>query len=381
MEAGSLALSVAAQTGRGVANASVYLDGGYAGRTDPEGHFRADGLNPGEYMLRVEAPRYVRREGTVAVGPRAEEQVTWELEPEGSGELALKTNVPRAEVFVNGELKGRSDAAGTFHLRDVPAGSLTVEVRRRRYKPYAGEARVRPGEPTSLEVELEESRRRRPTYLIAGAVMLVFAALGAASLYVFGGDDAANVFAASLSDGARVRAAAERAAEGEARLKTGDLEGAEATFREAAGLAPLDPEHWRRLGDALLRQSKNDDALLAFYEAAELKPNEAEYWSDLGHAFLQKQQFRCAEYVYQKAIDLAPDRFEYHAKKGDVYLTWWKYQEAAAEYKAALKNWPMGDDEGRKDIMSKYEQARPVTGTYPHPQEPNLLKPSQCKPE
>jgi hypothetical protein len=74
---------------------------------------------------------------------------------EQGGRLRIVGNVPGAEVLVDGERAGITDAEGVF-ATDVGSGARRVEVRAEGYASFRGSITVAPGTESELEVNLVE---------------------------------------------------------------------------------------------------------------------------------------------------------------------------------------------------------------------------------
>jgi len=74
---------------------------------------------------------------------------------EESGSLRIVGNVPSADVSIDGELVGTTDADGNF-VTELPAGRRRVEVSAEGYTGFRGSVTVVPGTEAEIEVELTE---------------------------------------------------------------------------------------------------------------------------------------------------------------------------------------------------------------------------------
>jgi len=156
----------------------------------------------------------------------------------------------------------------------------------------------------------------------------------------------------------------------EARLRTGDLAGAEESVRAAMLLSPEDPDavaesaaialargnvaaaiqlalrvlamrpsHSRALlvhGGALLRRGDLPAAATAYRNAAEAVAG-AEAWSGLGDVHRAAGRLDEARDCYDRALALEPRSADLHVALGDVYLEARHFGEARAYYDAALR--------------------------------------------
>ena len=136
----------------GVAGAQVYIDGEPIGAAPLENRE----LRAGEYVLRVEAPRYKPHEETLEIaGGGGERSLDVTLEPDWA-EFAIATEPEGAEVRVGDELVGVTPLK--FELL---SGSHEVVVSKEGFKTWTERLEVTAGEGRSLElIELEPADAR-----------------------------------------------------------------------------------------------------------------------------------------------------------------------------------------------------------------------------
>ncbi len=104
-----------------------------------------DALVPGEYAVRVTAPRYRPFEATLAIAGRGREQsLVATLEPAWA-EVAIASNPAGAEVFVDGASVG-----ATPHVAEILEGEHALELRLPGYKAWTGRVAVTAGQPQAL---------------------------------------------------------------------------------------------------------------------------------------------------------------------------------------------------------------------------------------
>lgn len=68
----------------------------------------------------------------------------------GSGFLEIETSPSNADVFVDNIYRGKSPLT----LKNIPAGSHNIIIKKEDYKDYISEADIKPGRKTSLEIGL-----------------------------------------------------------------------------------------------------------------------------------------------------------------------------------------------------------------------------------
>jgi tetratricopeptide (TPR) repeat protein len=84
----------------------------------------------------------------------------------------------------------------------------------------------------------------------------------------------------------------------------GKLIEAEAAFRSAIELSPMNATHWCNLATACIAQNKLTEALESSLEATKLDPHATEAWHILGVSHLISNNVEEAEFALKKAIDL-----------------------------------------------------------------------------
>jgi len=145
--------------------------------TDEHGYYRIDGIPPGRWAARCEAPDYLPASDTVEIRPGEVTRKDWDLVPAfGSLEGFVrdaKTKQPIrgaiVEVEVAAEGKVRlfrevTDKDGHYRIDRIPAGKWKATVRAAGYGPASQDVEIRPGEVTRKDWELYKA----PTRIIQG---------------------------------------------------------------------------------------------------------------------------------------------------------------------------------------------------------------------
>jgi protein O-mannosyl-transferase len=166
---------------------------------------------------------------------------------------------------------------------------------------------------------------------------------------------------------------------GRALENRGDLAGAEAAYRHAAGITGPDRAdplvslgliHIKegRLADALAESQeavaiaagsgaahnnigmiygiigKSDEALGEFYEAARRNPNYAEPYNNIGFVYAQQKRYHEALQAYEKCLALDPGYAQAYVNRGAVFLATGRADQAIVDFRRALQINPSNAD-------------------------------------
>ncbi|MHC4506963.1 MAG: PEGA domain-containing protein [Planctomycetota bacterium] len=127
--------------------ASVFVDGEYGGVTPVE----IRGLSPGTHALRVQKTGFAPFFGSVDSRGRGA-LVRVQLEPVATGAIDVSTTPTGAEVYLDGELRGRSPLC----LERVRTGAHVLRLRKEHHGAVTLTMRVAAGERTIAEADLED---------------------------------------------------------------------------------------------------------------------------------------------------------------------------------------------------------------------------------
>jgi Flp pilus assembly protein TadD len=94
---------------------------------------------------------------------------------------------------------------------------------------------------------------------------------------------------------------------GHLRARTGNLDGAEITLREALGVASADPALQLALADTLDRKGRTDEALTVVKGVVTAGTRDRHTYGRLGKLLVRAGDFDGAETAYRQAIELAPE--------------------------------------------------------------------------
>lgn len=70
------------------------------------------------------------------------------------GKLGIKSNVPRAEVYLENNLVGSTDNKGSLAIDQLPAGTFQIELRKEGYRTLRATVRIKNGERTAFNAKL-----------------------------------------------------------------------------------------------------------------------------------------------------------------------------------------------------------------------------------
>ncbi len=102
-------------------------------------------------------------------------------------------------------------------------------------------------------------------------------------------------------------------------------------------LGPNDPDIHRTLGAALAALGQLDHAEAAYREAIRRRPMAASCYVDLGTVLQRREQWQEAAEAYQKALELEPSLADAHNDLGNVLRHWQRPGEALTRYLTALQ--------------------------------------------
>ena len=121
----------------------------------------------------------------------------------------------------------------------------------------------------------------------------------------------------------------------------GDYETAIATLRAAIGLRPRDALYLSTLGSAFIETAQYDDAIATLEQACAIDPSLASAWYNLGLALMRCMRVDESAAALRRALSLSPDiAISAHAMLGDMFRADGRFDDAVAEYRAALVRQP-----------------------------------------
>jgi Flp pilus assembly protein TadD len=120
-------------------------------------------------------------------------------------------------------------------------------------------------------------------------------------------------------------------------IEWGRLDKALELFREALSIKPDLAEAHNNIGQIYAIQNKNDDALQEFLQVVKLKPTQALAYNNIGNMYLRQKKYPEAIEFYGKALDLDPDYVDAYVNRGQLLLATGRRSEAITDYRRALK--------------------------------------------
>ena len=151
--------------------------------------------------------------------------------------------------------------------------------------------------------------------------------------------------------------------------KTGDLQGAIASYDQAIAINPDVSEYWFNRGLTLFHLEYFPEAIASYDEAIALKPNHYKSWYNRGGILGELGQFEAAIASFDQAIAIQPHKPEAFAKKGLALLKLGEIGAAISSYEQALDLEPQDPEswyyrgialaviEQYSDAIASYDQA------------------------
>lgn len=119
--------------------------------------------------------------------------------------------------------------------------------------------------------------------------------------------------------------------------KTGDLEGAIASWDKALEINPHLVQAWYNRGSALGDLNRLSEAIASFDRAIELQPNDHKIWTSRGNAFYNLQRWEEAISNWDKAIELHPNSPQVLYNQGCACENLGRVEEAIASFRKVLE--------------------------------------------
>jgi len=146
---------------------------------------------------------------------------------------------------------------------------------------------------------------------------------------------------------------------GDAFLRAQEPARAEFVFSRAVELDPRDPEHRRKLAQALLAQGKADAALAQYQSLTELEPAEVQNYLRMAQIFRQQKKLDRAEESLLRAKQYAPGNLEVIYGEALLYEAQGRFDDAIrvlADSVAAIKANPRSLADSHRTLAVLYEQ-------------------------
>jgi serine/threonine protein kinase/formylglycine-generating enzyme required for sulfatase activity len=143
-----------------ISKAQIYLNGKHEGQTGEDGWWRKSDMTPRQYLVEVEAPRYVSLNRSLDLQPDEELTVVLKLERQQLGELLVSSNVANAKVEIDDGAVGNTDQNGRFYLDSIAAGPHTVRLSHPRHLPAEATVEVEIWRQAYAPLQLEPRPQR-----------------------------------------------------------------------------------------------------------------------------------------------------------------------------------------------------------------------------
>jgi len=117
---------------------------------------------------------------------------------------------------------------------------------------------------------------------------------------------------------------------------TGELEMAEAAYREALLAGGPQPEFCFNLANVLYSQGRREQAMERYHQALELDPTYVEAWNNLANVLTELGSWQEAIRAYRKALEVAPGYADAHYNLAETLDQLGRREEADHYYQAYL---------------------------------------------
>jgi hypothetical protein len=107
-------------------------------------------LKPGRYEVRISHEGYLTQEKTVKIGLNETVELLVKLEELFEGALLVSTIPPGADIYINGELRGKSPE----NFLKIPAGKYQIRITKEGYKPIEKMTTIFKNQSTDIKEEL-----------------------------------------------------------------------------------------------------------------------------------------------------------------------------------------------------------------------------------
>jgi hypothetical protein len=135
----------------GPGNASVSVDGQYAGRTPVTGSATLDPVTPGDHTIMLELTGYKPYTTQVSVSPNMTSSLNAVLAPTSArGTLMVSTDPAGADIFVDNKSVGTSPLTAP----DIAAGYHMVTIKKEGFRDNASSFHIAAGETSTVTVTL-----------------------------------------------------------------------------------------------------------------------------------------------------------------------------------------------------------------------------------
>ncbi|RMF28336.1 MAG: tetratricopeptide repeat protein, partial [Cyanobacteria bacterium J083] len=147
--------------------------------------------------------------------------------------------------------------------------------------------------------------------------------------------------------------------------KQGELESAEAIYREVLQFIPNHPDVLHMLGLAIYEQGNPENAVELIDRSIRLNPQQPGFHKHLAVVYLEMQQYEQAITCVKNAIALKPDYAAAYNLLGNIYQAQKDLTQALSSYQKAGELEP-NSAEFRHNLGSVYQKLEDFTSAIPH---------------
>ncbi len=325
-------------TVNGISGASVYLNAEKAGETDELGELLLEGLQPDEYVVRVEHVDYQFWSDKVKVSSDGTTSITTGMERKPFGSLLLVCRESHTDAIVSGaviSLDGdqidKTNESGNLLLKTILAGKHRVRISHPDYPRVDLSVEIVSGGFDTRNVLLQPKRPSQVSKAAGIGAGIAFAVVvGLISWFVIKAAITPATSQFSTAPNLSAMQPSSSAVTKDSRSK-------------ASSVNPDSPKAFIENGERLAKAGRYREALNSFKRALKLNPEDsfmrndlAIVAADLGDSSLRKNEFGIAEQAYKIALQFWNHDAMIHSKLGDAHNSLKQYDRAIKEYTDAI---------------------------------------------
>lgn len=360
-----------------ISGACVYLNAEKAGETDEGGELLLDGLQPDEYVARIEHIDHQPWTDRVKISSDGTTKLSLGLERKPFGSLLLACRDARTDAAVSdavisldGDHAGRTNESGNYLLKTILSGKHQIRIAHPEYPRVELEVDIATGGFETQQVFLQPNRLSQARKKALGIGAAVVAAMTVAFLSWYFLKTAAMPATSPSFQSAGY--SARRPASEEVTKNTSPV-----------SVTTNLPKELIEKGEQLAKAGRHREALNSLKKALKLKPEDpfmlnglAIVAANLGDSSFRKNEFTIAEQAYGIALQFWKSDATTHHKLGDTYTGLKRYEKAIQEYTNAINlGRTTAETQGRlgdayfragkyDDARIVYQMAMEMDGTY-----------------
>jgi serine/threonine protein kinase/Flp pilus assembly protein TadD len=360
-----------------ISGACVYLNEEKAGETDEGGELLLDGLQPDEYVARIEHIDHQHWTDRVKISSDGTTKLSLGLERKPFGSLLLACRDSRTDAAVSdavisldGDHAGRTNESGNYLLKTILSGKHQIRIAHPEYPRVVLEVDIATGGFDTQQVFLQPNRLSQARKKALGIGAAVVAALTVAFLSWYFLKTAA--IPATSPSFQSTGYSARRPVSEEVTKNTSPV-----------SVTTNLPKELIEKGEQLAKAGRHREALNSLKKALKLKPEDpfilnglAIVAANLGDSSFRKNEFTIAEQAYGIALQFWSNDATTHHKLGDTYTGLKRYEKAIQEYTNAINlGRTTAETQGRlgdayfragkyDDARIVYQMAMEMDGTY-----------------